>query len=144
MHESHIDAVLDYKVTAPAHLLLNIEAAHCASQSIVSESLEVDPPVSLHHYSDDNSGNRFVRFDAVPGPLSIRYRASVRRAPLSLPTELAEAPVNQVPDALMHYLMPTRYCESDVMSRAAQQLFGDLPPGIGRVQAIVDWIHDSL
>ena len=144
MHESHIDAVLEYKVTGPSHLLLNIEAAHCASQSILSESLQVEPPVALHHYSDDNSGNRFVRFDAAPGPLTISYRASVQRAPVSLPADLAEAPVNQVPDALMHYLMPTRYCESDVMARAAQQLFGDLPPGIGRVQAIVDWIHDSL
>jgi transglutaminase-like putative cysteine protease len=30
------------------------------------------------------------------------------------------------------------------MARAAQQLFGDLPQGIGRVQAIVDWIHESI
>ena len=45
---------------------------------------------------------------------------------------------------ILHYMMPTRYCESDLMSRCAQQLFGDLPPGIGRVQAIVDWIHESI
>jgi transglutaminase-like putative cysteine protease len=30
------------------------------------------------------------------------------------------------------------------MSRCAQQLFGDVAPGIGRVQAIADWIHDSI
>ena len=61
-----------------------------------------------------------------------------------MPPDLAEVPVNQVPNEILHYLMPTRYCESDLMSRCAQQLFGDLPPGIGRVQAIVDWIHDSI
>jgi len=49
-----------------------------------------------------------------------------------------------VPNEILHYLMPSRYCESDLMSRCAQQLFGDLPPGIGRVQAIADWIHDSI
>jgi len=61
-----------------------------------------------------------------------------------VPLDLAEVPVNQVPDEILHYMMPTRYCESDLMSRCAQQLFGDLAPGIGRVQAVVDWIHESI
>jgi len=144
MHWSHIDVVLDYQVAAPAHLVFNLEAARCGSQTVVSESLQIDPPVDLRAFSDDASGNRFVRFDAEPGPLQLRYRASVQRSALALPAELPEVPVNQVPSEILHYLMPTRYCESDVMSRAAQQLFGDLPPGIGRVQALADWIHESI
>jgi transglutaminase-like putative cysteine protease len=52
--------------------------------------------------------------------------------------------VTGVPDDVLRYLMPSRYCESDVMSRAAQQLFGQLPPGIGRVRAIESWIHESI
>lgn len=94
--------------------------------------------------SATSSGNRFIRFDAAPGPLSIRYTASVQRSFVDVPVDLKEVPVNEVPNELVHYLMPSRYCESDVMARAAQQLFGDLPQGIGRVQAIVDWIHDSI
>ncbi|RYF83511.1 MAG: transglutaminase family protein [Comamonadaceae bacterium] len=144
MHQSTIDTLLQYEVRAPSHLLFNLEAAACEQQQVLSESLQVEPPIPLRHYSDANSGNRFVRFDAAAGPLTLRYRAVVRREPAKRPADLPEMPVNRVPDALMHYLMPTRYCESDVMARAAQQLFGDLPPGIGRVQAIVDWIHDSL
>jgi transglutaminase-like putative cysteine protease len=80
----------------------------------------------------------------VPGPLKISYRASVQRTHVIVPPDLREVPVNEVPDEVLHYMMPTRYCESDLMSRCAQQLFGDLPPGIGRVQAIVDWIHESI
>jgi transglutaminase-like putative cysteine protease len=53
-------------------------------------------------------------------------------------------PVSEVPNEVLHYMMPSRYCESDLMSRCAQQLFGKLPQGIGRVQAIVDWIHESI
>ncbi|UUZ78191.1 transglutaminase family protein [Polaromonas sp. P1(28)-13] len=49
-----------------------------------------------------------------------------------------------VPDEVLRYLMPSRYCESDTLSRAAQQLFGQLPPGLGRVHAIESWIHDSI
>jgi transglutaminase-like putative cysteine protease len=144
MHLSHIDAQLDYEVVAPAHLLLNIEAARSGAQAVVSEALSIEPPAEMQVFCDEGSGNRFIRFDARPGPLKISYRASVQRTHLIVPPDLREVPVNEVPDEVLHYMMPTRYCESDLMSRCAQQLFGDLPPGIGRVQAIVDWIHDSI
>ena len=144
MHYSTIETVLDYQVNAPAHMVLNIEAARSGAQTVLSEELVVEPPVEMNAFCDENSGNRFIRFDAKPGPLKIRYRANVQRTPVVVPVDLAEVPVNGVPNEVLHYLMPTRYCESDLMSRAAQQLFGDLPPGIGRVQAIVDWIHESI
>jgi transglutaminase-like putative cysteine protease len=40
--------------------------------------------------------------------------------------------------------MPTRFCESDLLSSVAQQMFGQEAPGIGRVRKIVQWIHDSI
>ncbi|MDQ0573185.1 transglutaminase-like putative cysteine protease [Variovorax paradoxus] len=144
MHISHIEAELGYEVHAPAHMLLNIEAAQAGSQAVISEALVIEPPTEVQVYCDESSGNRFVRFDARPGPLKISYKASVQRRQIDVPLDLAEVPVNLVPNEILHYMMPTRYCESDLMSRCAQQLFGDLPPGIGRVQAIVDWIHDSI
>jgi transglutaminase-like putative cysteine protease len=144
MHISHVDAQLDYEVVAPAHMLLNIEAARSGAQAVVSEELTIEPPTEMQVFCDEGSGNRFIRFDAKPGPLKIRYKASVQRAHVVVPTDLREVPVSEVPDEVLHYMMPTRYCESDLMSRCAQQLFGDLPPGIGRVQAIVDWIHESI
>jgi transglutaminase-like putative cysteine protease len=144
MHISHIEAELGYEVQAPAHMLLNIEAAQAGSQAVISEALAIEPPTEVQVYCDESSGNRFVRFDARPGPLKIRYRASVQRRQVDVPLDLPEVPVNRVPNEILHYMMPSRYCESDLMSRCAQQLFGDLAPGIGRVQAIVDWIHDSI
>lgn len=144
MHLSHIDAQLDYEVVAPAHMLLNIEAARSGAQAVVSEVLSIEPPTQMQVFCDESSGNRFIRFDAQPGPLKIRYKASVQRAHVAVPIDLREVPVSEVPDEVLHYMMPTRYCESDLMSRCAQQLFGELPPGIGRVQAIVDWIHESI
>jgi len=144
MHISHVDAQLDYEVCAPAHMLLNIEAARSGAQALVNEELTIEPPTEMKVFCDESSGNRFIRFDAQPGPLKISYKATVQRAHVLVPHDLQEVPVNAVPDEVLHYMMPTRYCESDLMSRCAQQLFGDLPPGIGRVQAIVDWIHDSI
>ena len=144
MHISHVEAELRYEVQAPAHLLLNIEAAQAGAQAVISEMLTIEPPAEVRFYCDGSSGNRFARFDAQPGPLQISYRATVQRRHADVPLDLAEVPVNQVPDEILHYMMPSRYCESDLMSRCAQQLFGGLPPGIGRVQAIIDWIHESI
>ncbi|HSV59330.1 MAG TPA: transglutaminase family protein [Variovorax sp.] len=144
MHASHIDAALCYEVASPAHFLLNVEVARWEGQQLLSESLRIEPPVPVRTFCDERSGNRFVRFDARPGSLVVRYAASVRRAPLQRPLTLEEVPVNCVPDDVLHCMMPTRYCESDLLARAAQQLFGDLPPGIGRVQAICDWIHETI
>jgi transglutaminase-like putative cysteine protease len=144
MHASNLEAVLDYEVDAPSHLVFNIEAARSGAQAVAGEELVIEPAVQREAFCDEVSGNRFIRFDAPAGPLKIRYRAQVQRAHVLVPAGLAELPVNQVPHEFLHYLMPSRYCESDLMSRCAQQLFGDLPPGIGRVQAIADWIHDSI
>ena len=52
--------------------------------------------------------------------------------------------MTSVPDDVLRYLMPSRYCESDVMSRVAQQLFGHLSPGLSRVRAVESWIHESI
>ena len=144
MHASWVEAELLYEIKAPAHFLLNLEVARWEGQQIISESLRVDPPVPVHRYCDERSGNRFVRFDVPVGALAVHYEAAVRRAPLHLPARLDELPVGQLPDDILHCLMPTRYCESDLLGRAALQLFGDLPPGIGRVQAICDWIHETI
>lgn len=144
MHVTTIDAALAYTVHAPAHFCFNLEAAHCASQHILAERLQVTPEVPLRFFRDDASGNRFVRFDAAPGQLALRYQARVQvLAPIPEPG-LPEVPVSQVPDEAFPYLLPSRYCESDVMAGCAQQMFGRLEPGLARVRAIVDWIHEAI
>ena len=101
MHSSMIEVVLDYQVAAPSHLVFNLEAARCGSQTVASESLAIEPPVEVRAYCDKASGNRFIRFDAQPGPLKLRYRADVQRGAVDVPGNLAELPVNQVPDDIL-------------------------------------------
>jgi len=144
VHLSTVETVLDYNVKAPTHVCFNIEAAHWPTQKIVSERLSVSPGVNLHPFEDPGSGNRFFRFDAQPGPLHVEYKADVEVYAEQVDEQLPETPVNQVPDAIFHYLMPTRYCESDVLAPAARDLFCNAPPGLARVRRIVNWIHDHI
>ena len=144
MHTTLVDLLLAYDVVYPAHFLLNIESAFHQGHRVVEERLTITPSMKVRTFCDERLGNRFVRLDAPKGVLSINYRARLELNPAPVPLHLDESPVTSVPDDVLRYLMPSRYCESDSMSRAAQQLFGQVPPGIGRVRAIENWIHDSI
>ena len=144
MHVSRIELKLRYQVSGPSHFCFNLEAAHTQGQAIASELITVSPGIPMRGYSDPNSGNRFIRFDAQPGPLEVSYQATVRRRPIEPAAGLREVPVSDVPDEVLRYMMPSRYCESDVMSRSAQQIFGRLAPGYERVQAVTEWVRDSI
>ena len=144
MHTAAIDLQLDYEVTHPAHFLFNIEAAFDDGHRVLSERLSITPSVKVRSFSDERTGNRFVRLDAPRGILSVNYNAQVELISKPPPLHLDEALVTAVPDDVLRYLMPSRYCESDILSRASQQLFGGLPHGLSRVRAIEDWIHDSI
>ncbi|MDO9357383.1 MAG: transglutaminase family protein [Polaromonas sp.] len=144
MHTATVDCLLDYEVASPTHFFFNIEAAFHNSHRVVEERLTITPSVKVRHFCDERNGNRFFRLDAPRGLLSVNYHAQVELHHPPVPLHLDEVPVTAVPDDVMRYLMPSRYCESDVMSRAAQQLFGHLPLGLSRVRAIETWIHESI
>jgi len=144
MHTSLIDLRLEYQVGSPTHFWFNIEAAEHEVNRVVDERLSVSPSVQVRHFLHERTGNRSFRFDATGGTLSVHYRAQLELHPKPVPLHLDEAAVTAVPDEVLRYLMPSRYCESDLLSRAAQQLFGQITPGIGRVRAVESWIHDSI
>lgn len=49
-----------------------------------------------------------------------------------------------LPDESLVYLMGSRYCETDRMSGLAWDLFGHLPDGWARVQAVCDHVHNRI
>src|SRR6185295_275086 len=100
--------------------------------------------VTPRSYTDRRSGNRFLRFDAQPGPLLVNYKAEVETHTLEPDTTLTERPVGQVPDDIFRYLLATRYCESDVLSNEVVRMFGHLPAGYPRVAAITEWIRTQI
>ena len=95
-------------------------------------------------YLPPNSHNRSLRVHAQAGTTSIVYRARVVRRFEEPDHDAIEMNISDLPDEVMQYLLPTRYCESDVLSGMAQRTFGHLPRGYSRVQAIVEWIQKHI
>jgi transglutaminase-like putative cysteine protease len=55
-----------------------------------------------------------------------------------------EIPVADLPPEALVFLLNSRYCEVDLLSYTAAQLFGGMAPGWQRVQAICDWVHENV
>ena len=140
----NVDCSLVYTVTGPSDFLFQIHALDSADQVVVFESLTLTPPVPAHVFADPTLHHRFLRLHLEAGDFELRYLAQVRRTVQPQDLAAPEVPIAQLPDNLLHNLMPTRYCESDLLSQDAQRLFGGLPPGHARVTAICDWIHSNI
>jgi transglutaminase-like putative cysteine protease len=55
-----------------------------------------------------------------------------------------ETPVAELPNEMLRFLLSSRYCEVDLFSNIAYELFGQIAPGWNRVQAICDWVHNKV
>jgi len=139
-----VDCELSYQLAGPADFLFQLHALDGMDQRVLSESLDVEPAVRVHVYEDPAVGHRFARLSAGEGTLRLQYRARVERRPVPADLAAAEMAITELPDEVLHNLMPTRYCESDLLSHAAIKIFGELPRGAMRVQAICDWLYDNI
>jgi len=122
--------------------IFNIHAAQTRRQSLVSESLQVDPPVAVSLFADPIHANRYARLRAFPGPLTVRYEAIVDIAHhVAPPDSVFEVPIAQLPAEALAYIYPSRYCQSDRLRQLAAREFGGLRQGYWRVRAIQDWVQ---
>lgn len=139
-----IDCRLDYQLEARCDFVFLVHASAGKGQALVEEDLLLTPGTRYRTYEDPHSGNRFLRLAAEAGPFSLTYHAVVDRWIDPVDPQAPELPIAELPDEVLRFLSPTRYCESDHLGPAALQLFGGLKPGHTRVQAVADWVHEHI
>jgi transglutaminase-like putative cysteine protease len=100
-------------------------------------------PTKLYH---DLHGNGCRRFTAPAGTFRILYDAVIEDSGETdeVNTLAREVPVAELPDEVLFYLLGSRYCETDLLSDIAWQLFASVPAGGARVQAICDYVHRQI
>jgi len=143
MSKFDIKCSLAYKVNQPTEFIIQILAANHPSQSILNEKLTLSCG-EPEFFTDHLGQNRYFRFSCTDQACEIEYEATVD---LQMPqrNELArEMRIADLPVETLHYLLPSRYCESDLISKIAQRTFGHLPSGFSRVEAICDWIKRNV
>jgi transglutaminase-like putative cysteine protease len=100
------------------------------------------PSCALHW---DVYGNPARPLTAAKGPFSFEYTATIETAANNaVPHDAPEHPPQDLPVEVLVYTLPSRYCQSDLLTRMAQGEFGRISPGGGRVQAIADWVRQHV
>ena len=125
----------------PMILMLNAQP-HPTQRLLIADQMRVEPAIPLNHYRDFY-GNPCVRLNALSGITRIRTDALVEDSGQPEPQCLSaqETAIGEIPKEALLYLLPSRYCESDLLADEAQRLFGHLVPGWSRVQGICDFVN---
>ncbi len=112
---------------------------------LIDEVRFVTPNVPLHEYTD-SFGNLCWRMIIPEGHFRLYYDALARIPHTPDPTlmHLPATSIEDLPDEVLMFTLPSRHCQSDMVIDEAWQLFGNSTPGWSRVQAICDWIHANI
>ena len=137
---------LNYQVgDAGCDFIFNIHAAQTREQTVRSETLGISQILRPEFYTDAVSRKRYLKFRALAGALTVSYGATVDVSHfMAQADQLPEIGVLQLPGAVLPYLYPSRYCQSDRLHRLAVKEFGHLRQGYSRVQAIRDWVNQRV
>jgi len=137
---------IQFEIPAPVTIvaLLNVHPSRSANLRAPDE-LQVEPALPVEKFMD-SFGNRCSRFVAPQGALRLSNSTLIYDSgqPDLINLSAREIPVHELPHDALRYLYNSRYCEVDRFSMIAVELFGDLPRGWSRVQAVCDWVHTKV
>jgi transglutaminase-like putative cysteine protease len=134
-----------HKAEVAAHAVIQVEPRLDGGVRALDERWSNTPQVGMSRYVDRH-GNICRRATISPGVSSLRYDALLEVPDRSDPQRLdaAELTPEELPDEVLVYTLPSRFCPSQELADDAWSLFGSLPPGWRRVQTICDWVHSEV
>ena len=138
-----IEAELVYNFANDTQIIANLEASRTSDQTILSEALDIQPQTKV--LSDTTpSGDRRIRA-SLSGNVAIRYTAVIENNLRQLlPPSGCQHVWSELPGEVLPFLLPSRFCPSDKFMRFAQREFGGAGDGVGRIMAMLDWIHRNV
>ncbi|GAB3268983.1 transglutaminase family protein [Larkinella harenae] len=133
-----------YDVPASAPVVLMLRPRSGAGQWIISEEYQLEPNTPVVEYTD-SYGNLCQRLMAPEGEFKIRITLVVDTADVIDTAPGAPfVPVQDLPDDVLQFLLPSRYCQSDRLGQLAADITAHALPGYDQVEAIRSWIQTHV
>lgn len=138
------EIVFESPVAVPMMLMLYTHPSRADTMK-KPDQLRIEPNIPVEEFID-SFGNRCGRIVAPAGRLGLWNDAMVEDSgqPDPVNWNAQQHLVPDLPAETLQYLLSSRYCEVDLLSDIAWNLFGQTQPGWARVQAICDWIHSNI
>ena len=141
----HVGCSFTYHVEIATPTVFQLQPRACHNLRVANESWTIEPFSATRHY-EDLYGNPCVRTVLPAGRTTLRYDASVDvpGVPEERDLDAPEIAPDDLPDPVLLYTLPSRYCLPDMLADAAWTRFGALPPGYRRVLAICAYVHQHV
>ncbi len=141
----HISCDISFDVTVETPLILMLRPRSGLQQWIARESFIFNPnDVQVIEYTDQY-GNLCQRLTASVGTFSICTSADILTADsFDVSPGAPFDAIQTLPDHVLSYLLPTRYCESDRFIDLGREIVADASPGYDQVVAIDQWIRQNI
>jgi len=141
-----VSSKIVYQALAPSTIILNIQPFKGGGQVVTDENFAVSPELKMTEM-DAVAGEKRFRVIEVPEPgyVSIDYKAVVENTLNVIPAnQLDDVLISLMPAAVLPYLNPSRYCQSDKLYKFAFNKFGAIENAFQKVMAIRDWIYKNV
>lgn len=136
------EITFDVSIETPFILMLRPRSGQ--HQWVARESYTMNPMVPVIEYTD-SYGNFCQRLIAPPGEFSIRTSADIFTSDdIDVHLDAPFDDIQSLPDTVLTYLLPTRYCESDKFIDLGRDIVADAAPGYAQVAAIESWIRANV
>jgi len=135
---------LTFTVPRPTPFILMLRPRSGAQQWVGRETYTLNPSVPVLEFTDAY-GNLCQRLVAPPGEFSIQTSADVMTADaIDVAPGAPFDEVQHLPDGVLTYLLPSRYCESERFLDMASSIVAGATPGYDQVAAICDWVRREV
>ena len=140
----HATFSISFEVAVPTPLIFMLRPRSNATQWVAEEEYKVVPAVEVNEFTD-GFGNFCQRMVAPIGEFSVRTSVEVR-VPGSndRATGAGFVTVAELPDDVLAFLLPSRYCESDRFGDMAFDIVANQALGYEQVVAITRWVHGAI
>ena len=139
-----IGCTLGFTVPGPTPFILMLRPRSGAQQWVARDSYTLTPSVPVLEFTDPY-GNLCQRLVAPQGEFSIQTSADVlTEATIDVAPGAPFDEVQTLPDAVLSYLQPSRYCESEQFFEMASEIVLGLAPGYDQVAAICEWVRREV
>ena len=132
------------ETTVPSAIVMMIEPLSGSAQVILNSQVWIEP-MTPHMKAIDLFGNACQRVVLAEGISVIRSEVTaIVPDEIDVHPSAGFTPVQDLPDSVLHYLLPSRYCQSDLLLDLATQIIENAAPGYEQVEAIRSWIQRNI
>ena len=135
---------ISFEADAATPLILMLRPRSGYAQWVMREEYALDPQSTVIEYTD-GFGNLCQRVVMGPGKFTIRSSCRAQTADaIDVDSSAGFVLAQNIPEPALQFLLPSRYCQSDMLGKLASSIAGALPGGYPQVEAIRRWLSDNL